>query len=102
MHGDLSKVGAREEPKHLDLEIQKPWNLGISNGMAYGHMTGCYDRRVFISFRSSPYGSFTTLGSLLRIMVARFVVSNAGHAGRPLWLGLPVRAKLLQAMLILS
>src|SRR5207244_12458044 len=62
-----------------------------------------YDRRrESRSLRSSPYGSLTTLGSLLRIIVERLVVSNAGHAGRPLCCGLPVRAKLLQAMLILS
>src|SRR5262245_51381680 len=59
-------------------------------------------RREATSLRSSPYGSFTTLHSLLRIIVARVVVSKAGQFGSPLWFGLPVRAKVVQAVLILS
>src|SRR5258705_7164276 len=55
------------------------------------------------SRRSSPLGSLTTLHSLLKTIVARWVVSNAGHSGnRPLTFGLPVRAKLVHAALIRS
>src|SRR5207244_4040904 len=61
-----------------------------------------YARREATICRSAPYGSFMTLHSLSRIIVARLLISNAGQVGRALWLGLPVRAKVVQAVLILS
>ena len=45
----------------------------------------------------SPSGSFLTTHLLSKIIVARFSAVNAGQFGKPLWLGLPRRAKLTQA-----
>src|SRR6478672_11943255 len=52
------------------------------------------------SFCSAPWGLFTTLHSLSKIIVARCFVSYGVHLGNSLQFGLPVCANAVHALLI--
>src|SRR3990172_11763335 len=52
--------------------------------------------------RSSRRGSFSTLLGTSKSIVARSPASYAGHSGRPSPLGLPLRANVVHALLMVS
>src|SRR5690348_13031900 len=65
--------------------------------LLFGQARPCRDHN---SRCSGPWGSSTSLHSLLNIIVARRVLSYGAHFGSPEWLGSPVRANATQTLLI--